>query len=67
MDTEELIQLRKEAPGAERPHDGRDRRAPRSGTVLSSISLLTRAPLFWQVSFVPIAIGLGVALFGLLR
>jgi hypothetical protein len=34
------------------------------GIVLSSISLLTKSPLFWRLGFVPGAIGLGIAAFG---
>jgi hypothetical protein len=37
------------------------------GIVLCSISLLTRAALFWRASFVPTLLGIGVALFGFLR
>jgi hypothetical protein len=34
------------------------------GIVLSSISLLTKAALFWRLGFVPILIGLAIAGFG---
>jgi hypothetical protein len=34
------------------------------GIVLCSISLLTRSPYFWQASFVPSLIGVGMSLFG---
>jgi len=37
------------------------------GIVLCSVALLTGRPMFWQLSFVPAAIGAGVALFGFLR
>src|SRR4051812_46737250 len=34
------------------------------GIVLCSIALLTRTSLFWQASFVPSLVGLGLALLG---
>lgn len=37
------------------------------GIVLCSIALLTKAALFWRASFVPMALGIAVAVFGLLR
>jgi hypothetical protein len=35
------------------------------GIVLCSIALLTKGALYWYLSFVPILIGLGIAVFGL--
>jgi hypothetical protein len=35
--------------------------------VLSSVALLTRTPLFWQLSFLPALIGVAVAAFGYVK